>query len=99
MWVRPRGRGALATALAACRKASGMTQESLAERLEANRTTVLNMEAGRNPALNRWADAIALLGYDIIVVPRGAKVTVVEQETAVDTAGDAQAAAVQTAPR
>jgi DNA-binding XRE family transcriptional regulator len=78
MWMRPRGRHALADALARCRRAAGLTQDTLAKQLRVNRTTVLDMEAGRNPALNRWSEAMSLLGYDIVIVPRAAKVTVQE---------------------
>ncbi len=78
MWLRPRGRDALAQALAASRQAAGLTQEELARRLHVNRTTVIDMEAGRNQALSRAADAFSLLGYDLIVVPRSAKVVVTE---------------------
>jgi DNA-binding XRE family transcriptional regulator len=99
MWVRPRGRTALATALTVCRKAADVTQEALAARLGVNRTTVLNMEAGRNPALTRWADAMSLLGYDVVVVPRGAKVTVTEPCPVDDQAGDAGTAHASEATR
>lgn len=78
MWLRPRGRDALAQAISACRQAAGLTQEQLAHRLHINRTTVIDMEAGRNQALGRAAEALGLLGYDLLVVPRGAKVTVTE---------------------
>jgi DNA-binding XRE family transcriptional regulator len=88
MWFRPRGRAALGTALRQCRKEAALTQAELAERLGVNRTTVLDMEAGRNPALTRWMFAISLLGYDIAIVPRGAKVTVTEPGPVADRAGD-----------
>ncbi len=78
MWVRPRGRRALADGLATVRKAASVTQLELAERLGANRSTVIDMEAGRNPALTRYADALALLGYDVVLVPRTAAVEVNE---------------------
>jgi DNA-binding XRE family transcriptional regulator len=78
MWLRPRGRDALAQAISTCRQAAGLTQEQLAQRLHINRTTVIDMEAGRNQALARAADALSVLGYDLLVVPRGAKVSVTE---------------------
>ena len=55
MWLRPRGRDELAQAVLACWEASGLTQEQLAHRLRVNRTTVLNLEAGRNKAVARAA--------------------------------------------
>lgn len=78
MWLRPRGQDALGQAVSTCRQAAGLTQEQLAGRLRINRTTVIDMEAGRNQALARVADALSVLGYDLLVVPRGAKVTVSE---------------------
>jgi DNA-binding XRE family transcriptional regulator len=82
MWMRPRGRHSLAEALTRCRKTRGLTQEALAKQLHVNRSTVLDMEAGRNPALNRWSEAMSFLGYDIIIVPRTAKATVEEAPAA-----------------
>jgi DNA-binding XRE family transcriptional regulator len=79
MWLRPRGRDALAHAIVTCRQAAGLTQEQLAQRLRVNRTTVIDMEAGRNAALGRAAEALSLLGYDLLVVPRAAQVTVTER--------------------
>ena len=78
MWVRPRGRNGLANGLATVRKAASVTQVDLADRLGVNRSTVIDMEAGRNPVLTRYADALALLGFDVILVPRAAVVEVRE---------------------
>ncbi len=82
MWIRPRGQRALADALASARKHAGLTQSELASRLRIDRTTLLDMEAGRNKALSRWSEAMAGLGYDVVVVPRGSAVTVREPEVA-----------------
>jgi DNA-binding XRE family transcriptional regulator len=79
MWLRPRGQTALAQAISACRQAAGLTQAELAHRLHVNRTTVIDMEAGRNQAVARAVDALSVLGYDVIVVPRSASVTVTEE--------------------
>lgn len=78
MWLRPRGRDALAQAVSACRQAAGLTQEQLAYRLHVHRTTVIDMEAGRNQAVARAVEALSVLGYDLVVVPRNASVTVTE---------------------
>lgn len=91
MWLRLRGQDALARAVAGCREAAGLTQEQLAHRLRINRTTVIDIEAGRNQALARAAEALSLLGYDLIVVPRGAKVTVTETPAASEPSADATA--------
>jgi DNA-binding XRE family transcriptional regulator len=81
MWLRPRGRNALAQAISACRQAAGLTQAELAHRLHVNRTTVIDMEAGRSQAVARAVEALSVLGYDVIVVPRDASVTVTERST------------------
>lgn len=81
MWLRPRGRDALAQAVSACRQAAGLTQEQLAHRLHVNRTTVLDLEAGRSRAVARAVEALSVLGYDLVVVPRDAVVTVTEPDS------------------
>jgi transcriptional regulator with XRE-family HTH domain len=75
-WFWLRGEGGPGRALAGVRHAAGLTQAQLASRLRMDRTTVLNMEAGRNPAVNRFLSLFNWMGYDLIAVPRGAKVTV-----------------------
>jgi transcriptional regulator with XRE-family HTH domain len=71
--------------LAAVRRKSGVTQVELAGRIGAERTTVIAMEAGRNPALARLVRAFSLLGYDLVAVPRAAEVSVREHA---EPAGD-----------
>ena len=41
-----------------------------------DRTTVIDIEAGRNTAVNRFVGLFNRMGYDLIAVPRGASVTV-----------------------
>lgn len=41
-----------------------------------DRTTVLNMEAGRNPAVARFIELFRSMGYDLIAVPHNAPVRV-----------------------
>jgi HTH-type transcriptional regulator/antitoxin HipB len=82
MWMRVKGARGLGDALGAIRKDAGLTQVELAERLEVSRTTVLDMEKTRPAALQRLVDAFAMLGYDIVVVPRGARVVVEERHDA-----------------
>ena len=41
-----------------------------------DRTTVIDIEAGRNAAVNRFVGLFNRMGYDLIAVPRGARVTV-----------------------
>lgn len=76
MWQLARGAEGLGKALREQRLERGWTQEQLAEWLGVDRTTIVRMEAGRQPALARFADALSLLGADVLVVPRGAHITI-----------------------
>ncbi len=78
MWYRIRGADDLGRALAEVRRTAGLTQAQLAELIRAERTTVLNMEAGRPSALDRIVRAFGLLGYDLIAVRRGSTIRVEE---------------------
>ena len=79
-WVHP-GDG-IRLALAGVRRVKGLTQADLADQLGVNRTTVLDMEAGRNPAVDRFIRAFNYQGYDLIAVPRTASVSVKLQDKA-----------------
>lgn len=63
-------------ALAEVRREAGLTQAQAAERLAMDRTTVLNMEAGRNPAISRFIELFKSMGYDLVAVPHNAPVRV-----------------------
>lgn len=84
MWVRVAGSRNLGNALEQVRRTAGVTQVELAERLAVTRTTVIDMEKGRPAALRRLVDACSILGYDVVLVPRGARVEVSEQGSAAD---------------
>lgn len=58
------------------RHAAGLTQAEIAKRLGMDRTTVIDIEAGRNTAANRFVALFNRMGYDLIAVPRGARVAV-----------------------
>ena len=53
-----------------------MTQGDLAAWLGVDRTTVLRMEAGRVSQIDRLFDVLGVLGLDLVVVPRTARVIV-----------------------
>ena len=75
-WFWLRGKTGAGNALAEVRREAGLTQAQLAALAGVERTTILNMEAGRNTTINRFVDIINRLGYDLIAVPRGAGVSV-----------------------
>jgi transcriptional regulator with XRE-family HTH domain len=80
VWFRIRGAQGVKLALSGARREKGWTQADLAERLRADRTTILNLEAGRNPGVTRFLEAFSLMGYDLIAVPKNAQVTVRERD-------------------
>jgi transcriptional regulator with XRE-family HTH domain len=75
-WFWLVGESGAGRALAGVRQAAGLTQAQVAAQLRMDRTTLLNMEAGRNPAVGRFVRLFSRLGYDLIAVPHGAKVSV-----------------------
>jgi transcriptional regulator with XRE-family HTH domain len=75
-WFWLSGEGGAGRALAGVRHAAGLTQAQAAARLRMDRTTLLNMEAGRNPAVSRFVGLFNRMGYDLIAVPHGARVSV-----------------------
>lgn len=75
-WFWLRGEEGPGRALAGVRHEAGLTQAQIARQLRMDRTTVLNMEAGRNPAVNRFVTLFSYMGYDLIAVPRGSVVRV-----------------------
>ncbi len=82
MWIRVNGGRNLGEAIEQVRRETGLTQAELAERLDVTRTTVIDMEKGRPAAMRRLVDGLSILGYDLIIVPRGAHVAVADPENA-----------------
>ena len=78
MWFRINTEKSLGEALASARKEANLSQEELAKRIQVDRTTVIRLEAGRLKTLTRVTSAFAMLGYDLVAVPRGSKLTVEE---------------------
>jgi hypothetical protein len=78
MWFRVRGDRHLGKTLGQVRRASGLTQAELARWLDVTRTTVIDMEKGGSAGVRRIVDAFSMLGYDVVIVPRGATVDVGE---------------------
>ena len=79
MWFRISSEKSLGEALALARKEAGLSQEELAQQIRVDRTTVVRLEAGRLQALERLMSAFAMLGYDLVAVPRGSRLTVEER--------------------
>lgn len=75
-WFWLRGGEGAGRALADVRHEAGLRQAQIAAQLGMDRTTVLNMEAGRNPAVTRFIRLFDWMGYDLIAVPHDANVEV-----------------------
>lgn len=75
-WFWLRGDAGAGRALVGVRHAVGLTQAEIARTLGMDRTTLIDIEAGRNTAVNRFVGLFNRMGYDLIAVPRGVRVTV-----------------------
>jgi transcriptional regulator with XRE-family HTH domain len=75
-WFWLRGDTGAGNALAGVRRAAGLTQAQLASQLGVDRTTLITMESGHNAAVSRLLRAFNRMGYDLIAVPRTARVSV-----------------------
>ncbi len=79
MWFRISTGKGLGEAIAQSRRAAGLSQEELAQQIRVDRTTVVRFESGRLQTFERLMNAFAMLGYDLVAVPRGSRVTVDER--------------------
>ena len=87
-WSRVHDAGGLGRALAGCRRDIGMSQAELAEWIDVDRTTVVRMESGSLGALERLTAALAVVGAELVVVPRQADVKVTALTPPADVSAD-----------
>lgn len=78
-WFRVRSLQALGSALSEIRQAAGLSQSDAAEGTHTSRPTVSRMERGQQVSTATVIDMLAVTGYDVVLVPRGARLKV-EQE-------------------
>ena len=76
-FYRARSTPALADAVQAIRTASGRTQSDLAHAIHSSRPTISRLERGLPTATDTLVDALTECGYEIVIVPRGSLVTIV----------------------
>jgi transcriptional regulator with XRE-family HTH domain len=76
VWGKVRSAGELGHRIAEGRQEQSLTQGELADWLGVDRTTVLRFEAGKASQIDRLFDILGLLGLDLVVVPRTARVIV-----------------------
>lgn len=77
-WYRARTRHAIGSAVQDIRRASDVNQTLLARKIGSSRPTISRMERGEAVSVDTVLDALAALGYEIVVVPRGRMIRVEE---------------------
>lgn len=77
-WYRVRTQASLGEAVADIREAAGLNQTEAAEWAGTSRPTLSRLERGRATSTSVVLDVLAATGYEVILVPRGSRVTVTE---------------------
>ncbi|MBU1250032.1 MULTISPECIES: helix-turn-helix domain-containing protein [Microcella] len=75
-WYRARSRHDIGSAVREARKLDGRNQVDFAERAGVSRSTVQRLERGDDVSVDALLSALAELGLEAIIVPRGAHVSV-----------------------
>lgn len=75
-WFRARSATALGTAVQGARQDAGYNQSELAEHAGTSRPTVSRLERGQVVTTTTLLATLAACGYELVVVPRGARVHV-----------------------
>ena len=75
-WFRARSTAAVGAAIQSMRVSNDMSQDELADQTHSSRATISRLERGHDVALSQMIAATAALKYELILVPRGARVTV-----------------------
>ncbi|WP_081599731.1 helix-turn-helix domain-containing protein [Cellulosimicrobium cellulans] len=75
-WLRARTPEALGSAVRRLREVAALSQDELALRASTSRPTVSRLERGSAVGSSTLLDIAAACGYEVVVVPRGARITV-----------------------
>jgi transcriptional regulator with XRE-family HTH domain len=75
-WFRARTLAALGTAVAEIRRAAGLTQTDAADVAGSSRPTISRMERGQPVTSSLLIAMLEGTGYEVVIVPRGARVIV-----------------------
>jgi transcriptional regulator with XRE-family HTH domain len=78
-WFRARSARSLGDALAEIRKQAGLSQSAAAELTDTSRPTISRLERGLPASSATVLDLLEHAGYEIVLVPRGARLVVGEQ--------------------
>ena len=77
-WYRVRTLASLGTAMAEIRRNAGLNQDDAAALAHASRPTMSRLERGAPSSTAVIIDLLASTGYEVLLVPRGSRVTVRE---------------------
>lgn len=80
-WFRARTLAALGTAVAEIRRAAGLTQTDAADVAGSSRPTISRMERGQPVTSSLLIAMLEGTGYEVVIVPRGARVIVQDPAT------------------
>ncbi|MDR0283777.1 MAG: helix-turn-helix domain-containing protein [Propionibacteriaceae bacterium] len=75
-WYRARTLLTLGTALADIRRTTGLSQSDAAEQTRTSRPTISRLERGHPVSTATVVDLLAATRYEILLVPRGSRVTI-----------------------
>jgi transcriptional regulator with XRE-family HTH domain len=75
-WYRARSRDDIGSAVRKARKRTGTSQVDFADNARVSRSTVQRLERGDDVSVDAVLAALAELGLEAILVPRGAQITV-----------------------
>ncbi|MEV8027475.1 helix-turn-helix domain-containing protein [Cellulosimicrobium funkei] len=75
-WFRARTPSALGAAIRRLREVASLSQDDLALRASTSRPTVSRLERGSAVSSSTLLDVATACGYEIVVVPRGARIVV-----------------------
>lgn len=78
-WYRARSQESLGHALAEIRKSAKVSQSEAAELTQSSRATISRMERGLPASSQTVMDLLEHAGYEVLLVPRGARVQVEER--------------------
>lgn len=77
-WYRVRTLTSLGAAIADLRRNAGLNQDEAARLAHASRPTLSRLERGASSSTAVILELLASTGYEVLLVPRGARVTVEE---------------------
>lgn len=75
-WFRARSAPSLGSAVRRARQVAALSQDELARKASTSRPTISRLERGSPVASSTLLDIAAASGYELVLVPRGARITI-----------------------